>query len=293
MQEIIYNAAAALGDSLGFGPVGRAGDLLGTLLWQALPKRRAIATQSVASHLGVSQDAARRIAKASFSSNCRSFLELLLARRTDWRFMTEKLEYADPQNFAAVRADTEPAVLATAHLGSWELLASALQLILDKSPKCIVVRTTKDQALNRMILRLRTRPGVRIIEHRNAAGPTLEILRQGGAAAFLVDHNCHRSEAIFLPFLGEIAAVNIGPAVLAVRAKAAIWPAFMTRVPNGRYRLHVGEPLRTSQLKGSVKERVRRAAEFYTQAVERQIRQTPEQWFWMHRRWKTRPEPGE
>ncbi len=290
MHEIFYNAAAALGDSFGFGPVGRAGDLLGKLLWQILPKRRVIATKAVAEHLGVPDDVARRIARASFSSNCRSFMELLLARRADWRFMIEKLEYADPDNLAVANADTEPAVMATAHLGSWELMASALQLVLDRPPKCIVVRNTKDQALNRMILRLRTRPGVRIIEHRNAARPTLEILRQGGTAAFLVDHNCRRSEALFLPFLGEIAAVNMGPAVLAVRAKAAIWPAFMTRAPEGGYRLHVGKPLRTSLLTGSIHERVRQAAEFYTQAVEQQVRQTPEQWFWMHRRWKTRPE---
>ena len=278
------------GDALGFGPVGRAGDNLGNLLWLALPKRRrTMATDAVARHLGVPYAEARRIARASFSSNCRSFLELLLARRADWHFMTERLEYADPDNLAAASVDPEPAVMATAHLGSWELMAGALQLVHHRQHKGIVIRTTKDEALNRLILRLRTRPGVQIIEHRNASRPTLEILRQGGSVAFLVDHNCRRSEAVFLPFLGETAAVNMGPALLAVRAKAAIWPVFMMRASEGRYRLHMGEPLRTSTLKGSIQERVRQAAAFYTRAVEEQIRSYPEQWFWMHRRWKTRP----
>ncbi len=290
MRDILYNLVAATGDALGFGPVSMAGDQLGKLLWLALPKRRAIATKAVAEHLNLPYGEARRIARSSFSNSCRSFLELLLARRADWHFMTERLQYADPQNLAAVCADPEPAVLATAHLGAWELLAGAQQLVLDRPAKGIVIRNTKDEAMNRLIFRLRTRPGVRIIEHRNASGPTLEILRQRGAVAFLVDHNCRRDEAVFLPFLGETAAVNMGPALLAVRAKAAIWPAFMTRLPEGRYCLHVGEPLRTSSLKGSIRDRVRQAAEFYTQAVEKQVRATPEQWFWMHRRWKTRPE---
>lgn len=290
MREIIYNTVAACGDALGYGPVGKAGELLGRLLWLSLPKRRAIATDAVARHLDVPYEQARRIARASFSSNCRSFLELLLARRADWRFMAERIECVDPDNLAAMNTDTEPAIVAAAHLGSWEFLAGATQLMLQRPSKGFVIRTTKDQAFNRLILRLRTRPGVRVIEHRNAARPTLKILRQGGAVAFLVDHNCRRNEAVFLPFLGETAAVNMGPALLAVRAGAAIWPVFMVRAPEKRHRLHVGEPLRTSTLTGSIQERVRVAAEFYTQAVEEQIRKTPEQWFWMHRRWKTQPE---
>ena len=74
----------------------------------------------------------------------------------------------------------------------------------------------------------------------------------GGAAAFLTDHNCSRSEAVFLPFLGRVAAVNMGPAVLALRAKAPIIPVFLLRRPDGRYEYLVEPPLETAGLTGGI-----------------------------------------
>ncbi|MBO6002215.1 MAG: acyltransferase, partial [Mailhella sp.] len=75
---------------------------------------------------------------------------------------------------------------------------------------------------------------------------------------------------------------------LAVRAKALIWPVALARDGDG-YVFRTQDPLDTVLLEGSFEERVRRAAEFYTRAVEQFVRREPEQWFWMHDRWKTRP----
>jgi KDO2-lipid IV(A) lauroyltransferase len=126
------------------------------------------------------------------------------------------------------------------------------------------------------------------VDHRQASRTVLPKLRNKAAAAFLVDHNCSRKEAIFLPFLEDIAAVNSGPALLALRTNASVYPVFLLRDGKGRHILHILAPLHASELSGSIRERLKTIAAFYTDAVADMVRQYPEQWFWMHQRWKTR-----
>ena len=135
--------------------------------------------------------------------------------------------------------------------------------------------------------RLRSAHGAGVVGHREATFPVLRVLRKNGYAAFLADHNTSRSEAFFLPFLGEEAAVNKGPAVLAVRAKALVWPLVLIR-DGDRYRMLMEEPLDTALLEGTADEKALMAATYYTEAIERMVRRAPDQWFWMHNRWKTK-----
>jgi len=125
----------------------------------------------------------------------------------------------------------------------------------------------------------------KVIGHRNAVLPILRHLKNNGTVAFLVDHHASESESLKLPFLGKPASVNMGPAVLAVRAKALIMPVALIR-RDEKYQIHFLEPLDTGDLSGSFNEKVCSAAEFYTQAVESLIHLAPEQWFWLHNRWK-------
>ena len=93
--------------------------------------------------------------------------------------------------------------------------------------------------------------------------------------------------AVCLPFLGAEAAVNKGPAVLAIRAKALVWPIALIR-DGDRYRIIIEEPLDTALLEGDAEEKALAVAAFYTEANERMVRRAPDQWFWMHNRWKTK-----
>lgn len=292
MREFLFQAAAQVGERCGFAGAWRLGALAGWVLWLVLPRRRRMATQAVQRHLRASEAEARRIARQSFMHTGRSFFEAFLTRRVDWQFMEKRLRLATPETMAHLQEEGGPAVLACAHLGSWELLAGLLQLMMPPGPKAIVVREGRDEALNQLMRRQRGRPGVAIIPHRGAVVRVLRTLRQQGVCAFLVDHNTQRSEAVFLPFLEDTAAVNAGPALLAVRTGARIWPVFLLREGIGRYVLHVDEPLHTAGISGTAEEKVAAAAGFYTQAVARCVCRNPEQWFWMHRRWKTRPEEG-
>ena len=288
MRDLLYEVLAFGGRGLSFETVAAVGRVLGRFFWRVLAARRRLALEAMAFHLDMEPEKAEVLARLSFQHNFRSFLEIFLTRKLDWRFVSERLRVHDPDVLSSLQQSARPMVVATGHLGAWEFMG-CVRLLFPSKPSQVVVRRPKDAALHKTMLRLRARPGMEVVEHRKAAFRVLRLLRRGGMTGFLVDHNCGRDEAVFLPFLNKIAAVNMGPALLAVRAKALLCPVFLIREDPGSYALHMDEPLDTETLTGSREERVRTAAEFYTRAVEKYVRLYPEQWFWMHKRWKTRP----
>jgi Kdo2-lipid IVA lauroyltransferase/acyltransferase len=292
MRQMVYEGLASLGQAASFAQMRYIGELLGKTIWKCVPSRGEVATQAIQDRLGVDRTRAAIIAQNSFIQNGRSFLEILCARKVDWRFIQKRVHIENHRQLGEIlQANRKrPCIIVAAHLGAWELLGGLLHLLDKHDHKQVVVKATHDAALQKVIKRLRSHSSVHILEHEQAAAKVIRNLRNNGLCAFLVDHNCRREEAVFLPFMGEMAAVNIGPAMVALRGKAMVWPVFLVRDQSGeQYRLHHESPLDVNQLQGDRQEKIRAIATFYTQAVERHVRMYPEQWFWMHRRWKTRP----
>ena len=265
----------------------RLGKIMGFCTWHFLPFRKKLAIKTVKKHLALPEHEALRIARRSFDENFKSFLEIFYAQRLH----TSKQLHGSFSNPLLKRLYEEdiPVVVATGHIGAWELLEPYAAAYSRADERLVVVREQRDKALDKIMLELRSQSGLTAIGHRDASARVSKCLKNNGFTAFLVDHNCNRREAVFIPFLGKLAAVNIGPAMLALRAKAAVYPVFLLRDGLGDYILHMEEPLYTAALSGSVAERVQVVAEFYTKAVENIVKLYPEQWFWMHQRWKTRP----
>lgn len=270
----------------GFAGITLLGNGVGHLIWHFFPSRRELAVNNIMKHLGMSRKDAEKTAHASFCHTGRSFLEILLTGK--FGMNSPRLRLASPELMQKLRECQRPIVAATAHFGSWELLASMLgQLYEPPRPRMVVVRRYKDEAVQEFIARCREATGADMIGHRNAAMSVIKALHKKGIVAFLVDHNTSPAEAEFLPFLGEVAAVNMGPALLAVRTKALVWPVVLVREGH-EYVFEIREPLDTATLEGSRDDQIRAAAMFYTKAIEDFIRERPEQWFWMHDRWKTK-----
>lgn len=290
MNDMFFETLSGMGQKLDFESTWNFGGVLGTMLWATLPGRRTETIDAVYARLGKPLPIAEAIAKQSFAHNSRSFLEIFCNRRIDHRFYHDQLTFQNPEQLADIQAADRPVVAVTAHLGSWELLVGLFNFFFPQRGAQVVVRKQRNPALDTMIHRLRSRPGVDIVPHRNATRKVLKNLSRKGVTAFLVDHNCSRDEAVFLPFLGKTAAVNLGPALLALRSEALVWPVFLLRRGKGRYEFVSHKPLDTKTLKGDRRTQVENIARFYTQAVAERVRSDPEQWFWMHRRWKTQPE---
>ncbi len=284
---VLRRAAEHLGRR-DFARMRRTAGTLGALLWTLLPDRRRLAQENIGRALGLDKAAATDLARQSFEENALSFLEAVLI--PGFGFAHPLLEIGNPELFRRFQRVEKPIVAATGHMGAWELEAGLLgEFYEPPRPRLVVVRRYRNAAVNRLIQELRGSRGAEVVGHREAVFTVLRALRRKGVAAFLVDHNTGRSEAVFLPFLGRLAAVNMGPALLAVRTGAEIWPTYLLR-RNGRYVFHQEPPLDTTTLKGDREARVLAAAGYYTAAMERVVRLAPEQWFWMHDRWKTRPQ---
>ena len=278
---------------LGVERVCAIGSSFGELLWLLLPSRRKLAAEAISKHIELKGSnpklKARQIAKESFKHNGRSFAELIIAPAVDHKFMRERIEIMNPDIWERLKHYPGPGVAITAHLGAWEILSGIMGTDMANKERAIVVRKQRNKALFSRIEALRSATGSRVLGHRDAAPQVLRILKKEGVVAFLVDHNTGHKNAVFLPFLNDIAAVNIGPALLAVRAGAAIWPIFLIHAGEGKYKYYLEEPLITADLPGNREEKTLAAAAYYTRVVEKYVRQFPEQWFWMHKRWKTRP----
>lgn len=173
-------------------------------------------------------------------------------------------------------------VVFTAHCGNWEWMSYAVGLF--GRPTTVLQRERSAPEMNRYITELRARSGVRTIDRgsSSAGRELIQSLRRGGILAFLIDQNI-RTESVKVPFFGRPALTPIGPAKLAVRTESIVVDILIERLPDGRHRLKIGEPFEVSRNDDPVQ-----LTERMTRIIEAQVRRVPEQWVWVHDRWRDR-----
>jgi KDO2-lipid IV(A) lauroyltransferase len=140
------------------------------------------------------------------------------------------------------------------------------------------------QPLNKWIHNLRTRFGNKIIYKKGALPDMRQALRKGGIVAMLVDQS-KRREGVDVNFFDYVVPATPAAAFLAIRCKSPVLPIFCIRESNGQLTLRVDPPL-NFEWSGDLRADVRTNTQLITHAVERAIREYPEQWFWVHKRWK-------
>lgn len=197
----------------------------------------------------------------------------------------EGLEHID-----AARQSGSGIILFTGHVGAWELSSFALSLF--DYPLSFLVRRIDNPKIEKLVDARRERLGNRTIDKRSAAREMLQILQGGGTLGILVDLNTLDREGIFVDFFGVPASTTFMLAKLALRTEAAVLPVFVPwDAQRRRFVLKIDEPLNITR-SGNKEDDVRQLTQLFTGVVEKYVRRYPEQWLWIHRRWKTRP-PGE
>ena len=175
-------------------------------------------------------------------------------------------------------------VVFTAHCGNWEWMSYAVGLF--GRPTTVLQRERSAPEMNRYITELRARSGVRTIDRGSTSSgrELIQSLRRGGILAFLIDQNI-RTESVKVPFFGRPALTPIGPAKLAVRTESIVVDILVERLPDGRHRLKIGDPFEVFRNDDPVE-----LTERMTRIIEAQVRRVPEQWVWVHDRWRDRPQ---
>ncbi len=225
-----------------------------------------------------------RIIDGVFGSLARSLLVFARLPDINRANVGRWIRYEGFHHFQQARQRGKGVLFATAHLGNWELSAFAHGLM--TAPMHILVRRLDNPLLDALVERRRRLSGNSVIEKRDFARGILRALANNEAVGILIDQNSSLEEGVFVDFFGVPACANTGFARIAARTGAAVIPGFaLWSESERRYRLRFYPPVEMTGDEAADTQRLQKT-------VEEVVREHPEQWLWIHRRWKTRP-PGE
>lgn len=267
------------------------GERLGDLL-RALGVRKKVARQNLRQAFPEKSEAEREAILRDFYRHLGTLiLEFLRAPYLSERRVKELVEvdWEAYRRFEEKRAEGKGAIVATAHFGNFELLGSFFSR--HGLPLTAITKALPRNFLNRFWLDQRKRAGLRELPDSGSLREILKVLRRSETLAVMIDQNMIPRRAVFAPFFGKLAATTPAPAVFAERAEAPVYLVLLHRLPGGRHRVRIEGPIPFERTGDPAADRLAFTARL-NRALEEQIREAPHLWYWIHRRWKTRP-PGE
>jgi KDO2-lipid IV(A) lauroyltransferase len=268
-------AALALGRGLG-------------RLWGDLDRR----------HLAIAADNLRRAfphwdearvmltARAVYAYLGELLLDLLWTSRHSREEILSRVEVVGGEHVREAIAAGRGVLYVTGHFGNWELNAVAHAWLF--GPVSVVARALDNPALDRRLCAARSRSGNQVIYKERALSRVMKALRDGQGVAILVDQNVQEADGIFVDFFGRPAASTTVAAALALKTGCAVIPGCAIPLGGGRYRLRYDPPLRFNPT-GDRDADIAALTQQIASHLEGWIRERPERWLWLHRRWKTQP----
>jgi KDO2-lipid IV(A) lauroyltransferase len=182
-------------------------------------------------------------------------------------------------------AEGKGVVAVTGHMGNWELMAAWIGTRGFKTG--VVAQKLYDPRFDEALNQYRRDKGIEIFPRNTPVRPILRFLKAGGALGVLADQDTN-VDSVWVPFFGRLAKTPIGPVSLAQASGAALVTLFNWREPDGRYAIRFGSPIPVPERGQDVTPAV---AE-YARLTEEALRAHPEQWVWMHERWRSKPPQG-
>ena len=270
-------------------PVARAAGIgLGQLVYLLHGKLRRVGMRNL--QLAFPEKSAherRRILRGEFTSLGRQLAEVCLFPSYTRENVTKIVVYDGFENFERAEARGKGVIYLTAHLGGWEL--SAFSHSIQGHPLHVVMRSMDNPFLDRFITHLRTMHGNRAVDKDNFVRGLLSAMKAGETVGILMDTNMTPPQGVFVDFFGIPACTASGLARIALRTDAAVVPGFTIWDRELRkYRLRFDPALALIRTGVEEADIVANTA-LFTKVIEQYVRRYPDQWLWVHRRWKTRP----
>jgi len=198
------------------------------------------------------------------------------------------IRYEGLDHYLAARDRGKGVLILTGHLGAWEL--SSYYHSLMGHPMSMVIRRLDNARVDKLVNDIRCLHGNRVLHKDDFARGLLAAMRQGETVGILMDTNMTPPQGSFVPFFSRLACTASGMARVALRTGATVLPGFMLwEESEQKYVLHFGEAIDVVSTGNDEQDVLDNTARF-TAVIESWIRRYPDQWLWVHRRWKTRPE---
>ena len=269
-------------------PVARCmGNFLGEAAFLLDKRHREVTLKNLQMALGRELDPTQRrsLAKAVYRNLGQILFEVGWSLTVDWETLCRHITVEGLDNYRTAYRQGNGVLVITAHMGNWELLPIVAGQV--DIPINIVYRPLDFKPLDRFFERTRSRFGARLIQSRRALLKILKALKKGEAVAMLMDQNVDYYDGVWVDFFGHPACTTKAMAVIAMKTGAAVMPVFLYRQADG-FRAVFGQVLTPAPTTGDQRKDVEARTAQYTKVIEEGIRAEPDQWFWVHRRWKTK-----
>ncbi|MBS1127771.1 MAG: Lipid biosynthesis lauroyl acyltransferase [Nitrospirae bacterium] len=261
-----------------------AGGMLGSLSYHLLPRER----KRALAHLALAfpdrgSSWIKRTARKTFVHLGKALMETVAITP---RRMTAVVNTQGLENIQTALDRRKGIVYFTGHIGNWELMAGA---VARSFPVSVVAAPLEPEPVNEMIVRLRNRMGVKtILRNRpGAAKELIRIFRENRILGILIDQDTD-VEGAFVDFMGRPAWTPTAAAQMAIKFGAPVLFGYIQRTDDDRHTITIEGPLDLART-GNDEEDIRTNTAMFTKKIEEVIRRTPEQWVWMHRRWRRQP----
>src|SRR6184192_4977950 len=283
---LLYRAGSAIAAALPLRFLFGIGQFLGLCAWLASGKYRRLAQRNVAIAFGNEKPTRelRRLVRRHFQL---LGANLLCSAKLTAMPPEEILQHAEVENIEAMAREFRagvPVVLVLSHLGTWELFAQLMPKFVGFVRNASVYQKLGNCLIDAHVRRTRSQTGLELFDRHDGFDPVIELLRSGGGVGVLSDQHAG-DHGVWTPFFRRLASTSPLPALLAKRTRAALIAAGVYTIGWARWRMVFTERFdQTGVSLGALTSKI-------NEVIEQQIRRAPEDWFWVHNRWKT-PEPN-
>jgi len=226
-----------------------------------------------------------RTARGVYEHFGATLLDLLWLGRREASEIMALVDVEGREHVAAALQGETGLLMLTGHFGNWELAGLAHGAVFGSIG--VIARPLDNPALDQQLCAFRAKTGNTVIYKQRALQQVLRFLREKKSVAVLIDQNVGEG-GVFVDFFGRRASTTTVAAALSLKTGAPIVPGFAELLPNGRYRFSYGPAIQFEPT-GDRQADILRLTQLATSVIEAQVRARPEQWLWLHRRWKTQP----
>jgi KDO2-lipid IV(A) lauroyltransferase len=286
LQYLLLKGFSLLVNLLPEGFALWCGKQLGSMFFHLDWERRKVALENL--HVAFGQEKSKKellaIARRAFQSLGMMAVEFFRIPKMDVEAFKKRVTIEGLEEALRLLGKRKGVLLLLSHFGNWEMMGIMSKLIGD-SIMVIAKPMKKNKRMDQFITKIRSAAGLEVVSSIKASRTVIKALSRNRVVGILIDQRAKRSEGIWADFFGKKAPTTPALAVLAMKTEAPVVPVFMVRNGFGKHRLIIQKPLELVHT-GDIKKDVEANTQLFNQTLESMIRQYPDQWFWVHRRWE-------
>lgn len=265
----------------------KIGGLLGSIVFRFSSQQKKIAFENIRRSLNLTdENLVKLYIKRCYQNLGKTAVEFMRFPKSNQKLIQEYVEFEGIHHIENALSLGNGAIILTGHFGNWELLAASISTNI--APLRPIVRELRSPRINELVTKYRKKAGYSPIDRNTGVRDALRCLRSNNLLGIVADVDT-TVNGVFVDFFGRPAYTPYSPIAFALKTGAVILPSFIIRQPDGSHHAIIEPPMVLKQTDKKEQDIIENTQKF-TKIIETYIRKYPEQWIWMHERWKTQPD---